>query len=68
MVAKDREVIEKLVVTGNRLRETIDQKKLTSENVEAVTRDLYSVIEELRLVTSGFKIDDGNSTRSEENC
>lgn len=58
MVAKDREVIEKLIETGNRLREKFDQKQLSPESIEAVTRDLYGVIEELRLVTSGFKIDD----------
>jgi methyl-accepting chemotaxis protein len=59
MVAKDREVIEKLVVTGNLLRDRIDKKNLTPESIEEITRDLYVVIEELRLVTSGFKIDDG---------
>lgn len=58
MVAKDREVIEKLVETGNRLRQKIDEKKLSPESIEEITRDLYGVIEELRLVTTGFKIDD----------
>ncbi len=58
MVAKDREVIDKLVVTGNRLRDKIDKKSLNSESIEEITRDLHVVIEELRLVTSGFKIDD----------
>ncbi len=61
MVAKDREVIDKLVLTGGRLREKIDQKKLNPESIEEITRELHVVIEELRLVTSGFKIEDGQS-------
>ncbi len=65
MVAKDREVIDKLVATGNRLKEIIDQKKLTPESVDMVTRDLHCVIEELRLVTSGFKIDDDDDQEEE---
>jgi len=72
MVAKDREVIDKLVLTGGRLREKIDQKKLNPESIEEITRELHVVIEELRLVTSGFKIEDGKSeetgsTESEKN-
>lgn len=66
MVSKDREVIEKLIETSSRLREKIDQKKLSPESVEAVTRDLYSVIEELRLVTSEFKIDDNPASTREK--
>ncbi len=61
MVAKDREVIDKLVLTGSRLREKIDQKKLSPESIEEITRELHVVIEELRLVTSGFKIEDGQN-------
>lgn len=61
MVAKDREVIEKLVMTGSRLRDKIDQKKLSPESIEEVTRELHVVIEELRLVTSGFKIEEGQN-------
>lgn len=63
MVAKDREVIEKLVATGNRLKETIDQKKLDPETLEQVNRELHAVTEELRLVTSGFKIDEQSDTK-----
>ncbi|HNX76605.1 MAG TPA: methyl-accepting chemotaxis protein [Candidatus Rifleibacterium sp.] len=58
MVGKDREVIDKLVATTNRLRDKIDKKNLGSDSIEELTRDLHVVIEELRLVTSGFKIDD----------
>ena len=64
MVAKDREVIEKLVMTGSRLRDKIDQKKLSPESIEEVTRELHVVIEELRLVTSGFKIEEGLNEES----
>ncbi len=66
MVAKDREVIDKLVNTGNRLRETIDQKKFSPESIEAIARDLHVVVEELRLVTSEFKIDDSAPALEEE--
>lgn len=62
MVAKDREVIEKLIATGNRLRETIEKKNLDEKAVEAINNDLYGVIEELRLVTSGFKIDEADTS------
>ncbi len=65
MVAKDREVIDKLVITGNLLRDKIDNKNLSSESIEEITKELYVVIEELRLVTSGFKIDEGGE-RDEE--
>lgn len=57
MVAKDREIIEKLIVAGNKLKNTIDQKKQDPTAVEGVANDLYNIIEELRIVTSGFKID-----------
>jgi methyl-accepting chemotaxis protein len=57
MVAKDREVIGRLVLAGNRLNENLKKKKLDPEALEAVARDLYSIIEELRQVTAGFKID-----------
>ena len=62
MVAKDREVIEKLVATGNRLRDTIEKKNLDHNAVEAINSALYGVIEELRLVTSGFKIDESDTS------
>ncbi|MEW6709662.1 MAG: HAMP domain-containing protein [Candidatus Riflebacteria bacterium] len=57
MVAKDREIIEKLIIAGNKLKNTIDQKKQDPSAVEGVANDLYNIIEELRIVTSGFKID-----------
>lgn len=65
MVANDREVIAKLVSAGNKLRETIDQKKQDPQVLESVTKELYEIIEELRLVTSEFKIDEGSVTDSD---
>lgn len=66
MVAKDREVIDKLVTTGQRLRETIEKKNLDQQAVEAINSDLHGVIEELRLVTSGFKIDENDVVAGNE--
>ncbi|GAB4275947.1 MAG: hypothetical protein Kow0029_17480 [Candidatus Rifleibacteriota bacterium] len=66
MVAKDREIIEKLIVAGNKLKDTINQKKHNPEAIEGVANDLYNIIEELRLVTSGFKIDEKASEKTEE--
>lgn len=60
MVAKDREIIEKLIETGNKLKSTIDEKKLDPKAIDGAAKDLYNIIEELRIVTSGFKIDDKN--------
>lgn len=57
MVKKDREVIQRLVVAGNRLNETLKKNKQDPQAIEAVARDLYGIIEELRKVTKGFKID-----------
>jgi methyl-accepting chemotaxis protein len=57
MVTKDREVIGRLVTAGNRLNETMKKKKLDPTEVEGVAHELYAIIEELRLVTAGFKID-----------
>lgn len=58
IVATDREIIERLIVAGNRLKDTLKDKKQHPEEIEGVAKDLYAIIEELRLVTSGFKIDD----------
>lgn len=68
MVAKDREVIDKLITTGGRLRETIDHKNLNPQTLESVAKDLQGVIEELRLVTGDFKIDEGEDTDQNETC
>lgn len=65
MVANDRAVIEKLVRAGNKLRETIDQKRQDPQALESITRELNEIIEELRLVTSDFKIDEDLATDSD---
>lgn len=57
MVTKDREVISRLVQAGNHLNETMKKKKLDPVEIEGVAQELYRIIEELRLVTAGFKID-----------
>ncbi|MDD2999446.1 MAG: methyl-accepting chemotaxis protein [Candidatus Riflebacteria bacterium] len=67
MVAKDREVIDKLIHTADRLRQTIDQKKFSPESLESINRDLHNVIEELKLVTSGFKIDEAELAENQTN-
>ncbi len=58
MVATDREIIERLISAGNKLKETLNEKKQNPEAIEGVANDLYSIIEELRMVTSGFKIEE----------
>lgn len=67
MVAKDREIIEKLIDAGNKLKSTIDQKKLNPDAIEGVAKDLYNIIEELRVVTSGFKIEDKTEVEEDDN-
>jgi len=57
MVAKDREVISRLVASGTRLNESIKKKKHDPAELEHIAQELYAVIEEHRQVTAGFKID-----------
>lgn len=57
MVAKDREVIARLIQAGNRLNDSLKKKKQDPDTLEAVAKELYGIIEELRVVTAGFKID-----------
>ena len=66
MIAKDREVIDKLVITGNKLKDTIKNKKQNPEELEGVANDLHMIIEELRIVTSGFKLEEKPSGEQEE--
>ncbi len=56
MVYKDREVIERLAKTGDNLRKKVDDKNLTKESIEEIAYELNAIIEELKLVTSGFKL------------
>ncbi len=63
MVYKDREVIERLAKTGDNLRKKVDEENITKESLEEITYELNSIIEELKLVTSGFKILDPNKEK-----
>ena len=73
MVRKDREVIARLGRTGESLQKKIDSKNLNQENLEEVAYELNAIIEELKLVTSNFKLSDSNpekqteSTKQEQN-
>ena len=66
MVYKDREVIERLAKTGENLRKKVDEEKITKESLEEITYELNSIIEELKLVTSGFKINEPNKEETKE--
>ncbi|MDN5278371.1 MAG: hypothetical protein PWR01_2336 [Clostridiales bacterium] len=67
MVAKDREIIERLILAGNKLKDTINKKKQNPDDIEGVANDLYAIIEELRMVTSGFKIDEKAEEAKDDN-
>ncbi len=56
MVKKDREVIDRLGKTGDSLRQKIDSKNLDQETMEEIAYELNAIIEELKLVTSNFKL------------
>ena len=56
MVYKDREIIERLAKTGENLQKKVDDKNLNKESLEEIAYELNSIIEELKLVTSGFKL------------
>ena len=56
MVYKDREIIERLAKTGDSLQKKVKEEKITKESLEEITYELNSIIEELKLVTSGFKL------------
>ncbi len=56
MVYKDREIIERLAKTGENLQKKVDDQNLSRASLEEISYELNSIIEELRLVTSGFKL------------
>ena len=56
MVHKDREIIERLAKTGENLQKKVDDKNLSKESLEEIAYELNSIIEELKYVTSGFKL------------
>ena len=61
MVKKDREVIDRLGKTGDSLRQKIDSKNLDQETMEEIAYELNAIIEELKLVTSNFKLPEAQS-------
>lgn len=73
MVKKDREVIERLGRTGDNLKKKVYEEKITKESLEEITYELNSIIEELKLVTTGFKLpedvkeNDQNDNKNEIN-
>ena len=56
MVKKDREIIARLAKTGDDLKSKIDRQDFSKESIEDITYELHSIIEELKLVTGGFKL------------
>ena len=65
MVYKDREIIERLAKTGDNLQKKVKDEKLTKESLEEITYELNSIIEELKLVTSGFKLIEDQNKKEE---
>ncbi|MBF0544967.1 MAG: methyl-accepting chemotaxis protein [Candidatus Riflebacteria bacterium] len=57
MVGKDREIISRLIASGAKLNDTIKRKKLDPAEIELVAQELYAIIEELRKITAGFKLE-----------
>ncbi|MBQ3643327.1 MAG: HAMP domain-containing protein [Candidatus Riflebacteria bacterium] len=66
MVYKDREIIERLAKTGENLQKKVDDKNLNKESLEEIAYELNSIIEELKLVTSGFKLLETQEENKEE--
>lgn len=65
MVKKDREVIDRLGKTGDSLRKKIDSKNLDQQTMEEVAYELNAIIEELKLVTSNFKLPEAGAVSDE---
>ena len=65
MVYKDREVIARLAKTGENLQKKVDDENLTKESLEEIAYELNAIIEELKLVTSGFKLLEDENNNSE---
>lgn len=66
MVKKDREIIARLGKAGDSLRQKIDSKNLNKETLEEIAYELNAVIEELKLVTSNFKLPEQNCDSSDK--
>lgn len=65
MVGKDRELIGRLVAMGNRISEQLTAKKLDPAHLARLAEELYQITEELRQVTTGFKIEADPMARSD---
>lgn len=65
MVSKDREVIAELIETGKKLNETIKSGDKDPKALKAVSSKLQTIIDDLKTITSGFKIDEDVETESE---
>lgn len=57
MVTKDREVIDRLAETSNKLKQTIKSGDKNPKELKAIADSLQNITEELKTITSGFKID-----------
>lgn len=68
MVKKDREVIDRLGKTGDSLRQKIDSKNLDQETMEEIAYELNAIIEELKLVTSNFKLPEAQSEEEQKSA
>lgn len=66
MVAKDREVIDRLAETSNKLKLTIKSSDKNPKELKAIADNLQIITEELKTITSGFKIDSEVKTEKAE--
>lgn len=66
MVAKDREVIERLADTSNKLKLTIKSGDKNPKELKAIADNLQLITEELQTITSGFKIDKEKKSDNEK--
>lgn len=68
MVAKDREVIERLAETSNKLKLTIKSGDKNPKELKAIADNLQLITEELQTITSGFKIDTEENADKKDNA
>ena len=66
MINKDREIIERLIITNNDLRKKISDKNLNSDDLEQIRKELDSITNDLQSITSTFKTSDNNLNDNEE--
>lgn len=58
MITKDREVVARLISTGDNLKNKISSGNLKSSDLEEIKNELESITEELQTLTSTFKINE----------